>query len=92
VAIVKVRGSVVDKRRFDASDGREAQFLVNIQDHASSQRFGSFVPVDHPLVDVVKGQVVECTGDLRVNRSGGYFNLNLVDVVGVKRYDLVEVD
>jgi hypothetical protein len=91
MAKVTVQGSVVNKKFFPSEGDRDAQFLVNVQDQESGQRFGMFVPEEHPVAETEVGQILRCTGNLSVNRSGQYVNLNLNDVIDVKRFQLTEV-
>jgi DNA polymerase III alpha subunit (gram-positive type) len=91
MAKVTVQGSVVNKKFFPPEGERDAQFLISLQDQESGQRFGMFVEEKHPAAEVEVGQILRCTGSLSVNKSGNYFNLNLNDVIDVKRYQLQEV-
>ena len=91
MATVKIQGAVVNKKFFPGKDGRDSQFLINVQDQESGQRFGMFVSEGHVAAEVEEGEVMSAMGNLSVNRSGQYFNLNLNDVVDVKRYKLQEV-
>jgi len=91
MATVTVMGAVVKKKFFPGSGDKKTQYLISVQDTDSGQRFGMFVPEAHPVVKVVEGEIVKLVGALSVNRSGSYFNLNLVDPILEGRFKLTEV-